>query len=189
MLCRRLSQCQEHSSHWQVIFGRSVILLLAIASSYSRHQSPQNPWTKYLSSPRHVHVSKWGLLFDKVWVGLSMWVLHFLYRSFSTSISALPRCPGHYGLCASFAWSVGWLNCCWSSPAQLFMASNLGPLYALSTNRIRNTASNSSSTVVWVHCLVMALVLWHVYTAIAYQWLFLWFPYSSCEALCHNILN
>jgi hypothetical protein len=45
--------------------------------------------------PRHVRVSKWGLLFDEGGVGLSM-----LHRSFSTSISALSRRPGHYGHCA-----------------------------------------------------------------------------------------
>jgi hypothetical protein len=40
-----------------------------------------------------------GPLYDEGGVGLSMQALRLLHRSFSTSISALSRRPGHYGLC------------------------------------------------------------------------------------------
>jgi hypothetical protein len=52
-----------------------------------------------LFSPRHVGVSKWGLLFDEGGVGLFVYALCLLHCSFSTSISALSRRPIHYGLC------------------------------------------------------------------------------------------
>jgi hypothetical protein len=52
--------------------------------------------------PRHVRVSKWGLLFDEGGVGLSMCALRLLHRSFRMSISTLSRHSGHYGLCAYF---------------------------------------------------------------------------------------
>jgi hypothetical protein len=75
----------------------SVKLLLAFASSHCWLESPLNPWPIFILSPIHVRVSKWRLLF-----GLSAQVLRLLHSSFSTTISALSRRPGHYGICASF---------------------------------------------------------------------------------------
>jgi hypothetical protein len=40
--------------------------------SHSWLQSPRDPWPRFLLSPRHVRVSKWGLLFDETGVGLSI---------------------------------------------------------------------------------------------------------------------
>jgi hypothetical protein len=65
-------------------------------------QSPRDPWTRIVFSHRHIHVSKWALLFAEGRVDLSMLALRLLHRSFSTSISALSRRPGQYGLCAPF---------------------------------------------------------------------------------------
>jgi hypothetical protein len=73
--------------------SRLVKLPLAFASIYSWLQSPRDPWPRFLFSPRHVRVSKWGLLFDKERVGLSISALRVLHRSFRNSLSALIRRP------------------------------------------------------------------------------------------------
>jgi hypothetical protein len=75
--------------HWMA----HGLLFLASVSSRSVTKIFTLSWT---------FVSKWGLLFDEGGVGVSMWALRLLRRSFSSSVSALSRRPGHYGLCASF---------------------------------------------------------------------------------------
>jgi hypothetical protein len=47
-------------------------------------------------------------------------------------------------------------------------------LCSLGADRIEKTASNISSILACVDCLVMALVLLRVYKTVTYQWLFLW---------------
>jgi hypothetical protein len=52
--------------------GRPVKMLLTFASTVAPGFSLLEIREQDLFSPRHVRVSKWGLLFDEVGVGLSM---------------------------------------------------------------------------------------------------------------------
>jgi hypothetical protein len=73
-------------------FGRSVKLLLEFARSHSWLQSPRDPWLRFLFSPRYVHVSKLGFLFDEGG-GRSLYVGVTFYYTV-VSAWAYPRCNG-----------------------------------------------------------------------------------------------
>jgi hypothetical protein len=58
-------------------------------------------------------------------------------------------------------------------------------LYSLGTYCSENTTSNTSSSVACLHCVAMAMVLWHIYRAVV-SFLVPWsLPRNRC--VCHNI--
>jgi hypothetical protein len=82
--------------------GRSVKLLLVFGSTLISSSAFSRAMNKNFILSQTCTCSEMGPLFDEGGVCLPTWALGFLFRSYSTNISAVSRRPGRYGLCAPF---------------------------------------------------------------------------------------
>jgi hypothetical protein len=89
----------NYLTDWLFKLGRLNCYWPSRAQSFLATVCSRSMTKIFVSSQACMCVYKWGLLFDERGVSLFMQALRLLYRSFSTSIFALSRRPGHYGLC------------------------------------------------------------------------------------------